>query len=497
MKQTHLSFIVAAAVTVASLFAQAAPESKPATDTRPSAPPPYIFANPLPKAAVATVNDEVVTQARLLEYVLNGNLQQAMENLVMANVLELELAKNGIDVTDEEIAAERTAIVARVSPGRKPEDLIKEGVFSEFEINRQARMARGWDKIIWKKQNVPEDKRTEQGNPMIRAIFMRQAMQDYDIRRRGADPAPAPGLVAQIASRDGKGPTISVTADQSLDFLMGLVKPGALTTAMDDLVLSVIVAQEMARAKAEVNEADIEAWVRTQLAKFPPPFDWPTILKMKGTTMDAERERMRRIVSWKKCTGAVVKDADVEAFLQENIDYFNGRNVNVAHVLFATRDIASGLDYSNEVQDKAKTNAESVAAKAREGIDFGWLAENYSEDTSTKSAKGLLATPIKKWGGGLDPSFQKAAYALKPGEISPPVKSQFGWHVIRCEKVNEARSGQDWSKPEVREYVVDEYESFKMKEWVDAIRAKAKVTTVPLAEIVKLKSMTFSRKSPK
>jgi len=259
MKHRHFSFIVAATVAAASLFAQAAPESKPATDTRPSAPPPYLFANPLPTAAVATVNDEVVTQARLLEYVLNGNLQQAMENLVMANVLELELAKNGIDVTDEEIAAERTAIVARVSPGRKPEDLIKEGVFSEFEINRQARMARGWDKIIWKKQNVPEDKRTEQGNPMIRAIFMRQAMQDYDIRRRGADPAPAPGLVAQIASRDGKGPTISVTADQSLDFLMGLVKPGALTTAMDDLVLNVIVAQEMARAKAEVNEADIEA----------------------------------------------------------------------------------------------------------------------------------------------------------------------------------------------------------------------------------------------
>jgi hypothetical protein len=217
---------------------------------RPTPPPPYIYANPLPTGAVATVNDEKVTQARLLEYVLNGNLQQAMENLVMANVLELELAKNGIDVTDEEIATERTAIVARVSPGRKPEDLIKEGVFSEFEINRQARMARGWDKIIWKKQNVPEDKRTEQGNPMIRAIFMRQAMQDYDIRRRGSDPAPALGLVAQIVSRDGKGPTISVTADQSLDFLMGLVKPGALTTAMEDLVLNVVVAQELAKAKA-------------------------------------------------------------------------------------------------------------------------------------------------------------------------------------------------------------------------------------------------------
>jgi len=36
-----------------------------------------------------------------------------------------------------------------------------------------------------------------------------------------------------------------------------------------------------------------------------------------------------------------------------------------------------------------------------------------------------------------------------------------------------------------------------MKEWVDAIRAKAKVTTVPLSEIVKLKSMTFSRKPTK
>ncbi len=468
-----------------------------APTTRPTAPPPFVYANALPTATVATVNNEVVTQARLLEFLLNANLQQAMENLVLANVLELELVKNGIAIDDAEIATERDAIVARISPGRKVDDLIRDGVFSEFEINRQARMARGWDKIVWKKQNIPEEKRTEQGNPMIRSIFMRQAIADYEVRRRGTEPAPAPGLVAQITQKDGKGPTINVTADQSIDFLMGLVKPGALTTAAEDLIQSVIVAQELKKANAVVDESEIEGWVQKQMQRYPPPFDWPTILKMKGTSMDAERERMRRIVGWKKCSQAVIKDEDVEAFLQSNLDYFNGRNVNVSHILFATRDLASGLDFAAEVQTKAKEGAESVSMKAREGVDFGWLAENYSEDTSTKNAKGLMTTPIKKWGGGLDPAFQKAAYALKPGEISAPIKSQFGWHVIRCEKVNEARSGQDWSKPEVRDYVVDEYETVKMRAWLDAIRAKSEVKVVPLAEIVKLKSMTFSRKTEK
>jgi parvulin-like peptidyl-prolyl isomerase len=96
------------------------------------------------------------------------------------------------------------------------------------------------------------------------------------------------------------------------------------------------------------------------------------------------------------------------------------------------------------------------------------------------------------FGGGLDPAFQAAAWKLKQGETSPPVKSKFGWHIIRCDKVTPGqRGGQDFESAAYREWIIDEYETIKMKEWLDGVRAKSKIEIVPDAELFKLKDLTF------
>lgn len=78
------------------------------------------------------------------------------------------------------------------------------------------------------------------------------------------------------------------------------------------------------------------------------------------------------------------------------------------------------------VEDEAK--AQEVIARLKNGEDFGTVAKEVSTDTGSATSGGDLGWFGK---GMMVPEFEQAAWTLKPGEISEPVKSQFGYHIIQ------------------------------------------------------------------
>lgn len=72
-------------------------------------------------------------------------------------------------------------------------------------------------------------------------------------------------------------------------------------------------------------------------------------------------------------------------------------------------------------------DAEDLLIKLSEGSTFESLAQSHSKCPSGRKG-GALGTFGK---GQMVPAFEKAAFSLKPGEVSAPVKTQFGYHIIK------------------------------------------------------------------
>jgi len=126
----------------------------------------------------------------------------------------------------------------------------------------------------------------------------------------------------------------------------------------------------------------------------------------------------------------VVPDDEIDVYYEDHPDeFYNPKTVEARHILIKLSQDASPEDIA-----KAKERIEVVLEKAKGGQDFAELAKEYSEDSS-KDKGGYLGTFRRD---AMVEPFSEKAFSMKAGEISEPVRTPFGWHIIKVEKVNEA-----------------------------------------------------------
>jgi peptidyl-prolyl cis-trans isomerase D len=108
------------------------------------------------------------------------------------------------------------------------------------------------------------------------------------------------------------------------------------------------------------------------------------------------------------------------------------KTVEARHIL-----IRLPADAAPEAVEKAQGKIQEIQKMAREGQDFAELAKQYSEDEGSKAQGGALGAFPKE---AMIQPFADVAFALSPGQISDPVRTRFGLHLIKVEKVNDGRT---------------------------------------------------------
>jgi peptidyl-prolyl cis-trans isomerase D len=129
-------------------------------------------------------------------------------------------------------------------------------------------------------------------------------------------------------------------------------------------------------------------------------------------------------------TEVQISAEDIESYYFDNKEKFaTPKTVEARHILFKV-----DAEAPKEVVDAAKAKAEEVLELVRKGEDFASMAKQYSQGPSKENGGQLGA--FKK--EDMVTPFSEKAFSMKQGEVSEPVRTQFGWHLIKVEKINEA-----------------------------------------------------------
>lgn len=130
--------------------------------------------------------------------------------------------------------------------------------------------------------------------------------------------------------------------------------------------------------------------------------------------------------SYHKADSVYVSDAEIKKYYEEHKDteFKKGPASRIKYITIPIQ--PSERDY-NEVKLEIEDIYKMVNAE-----NFPIIAEQYSEDEGSAKQGGSLGVFGK---GQMVPEFEKVAFSLKPGEISKPFKTDFGWHIVKCDSL--------------------------------------------------------------
>jgi foldase protein PrsA len=197
--------------------------------------------------------------------------------------------------------------------------------------------------------------------------------------------------------------------------------------------------------------------------------EYESALKDQGLTPEEYRSTLEASVLAQELFDEVTKDAkvteqDILAYYTQNqSQYGTPESRDVQHILIAKKSSDGQVDF-----EASKARADEIYAELAGGADFAELAKANSDDPGSKDTGGKLT--ISR--GQTVPEFDKVSFELDNGELSKPVKTQYGYHVIRAvSPVRPAKTTPlEKVKASIRTTLLQEKKNSVMSTWVEDLR---------------------------
>lgn len=332
-------------------------------------------------------------------------------------------------------------------------------------------------------ESKPQAEATPAADPAAQAVVekLKEAGVDASVSPDTAAPAPANNkpidLPEVVATVNGQ----NITKQQLQELFNAAIQAsgakvedlnaqqqlGGYTQLLQDLIMDKLVAE--AASSEKVSDADVDAELAKIKGQFPDDKTFQEQIGQAGMTPEKLKENIRTGLQQSRWMKSQVKTPDVtndqaKAFYESNIKEFEQpETVKASHILFMV-DPDAPADVVKQKEQAAAKAAERAAA----GEDFTKLAKELSEEPGASESGGDLGFFPKD---RMVPEFAEVAFAQKVGDISKPVKTQFGWHII---KVTDKKVAGTVPFDQVKEQVVSYLKSTNQREAVQAVLNKLK-----------------------
>ncbi len=232
-------------------------------------------------------------------------------------------------------------------------------------------------------------------------------------------------------------------------------------SVLDQLIERTLILQEARRTGRLASDAAVEDRLREIARAFPSPEEFDRALQQQGVSRAELRDRVRFELTVRRILDDLrvpaPTDQEARAYFQAHREAFDEpERVRVRHVLLRT-----------------EAEARVALARLRAGESFAQVAKELSQDPGTRDRGGEVGLVAP---GQTVPEFEQVAFRLKPGELSEPVRTSFGYHIVQVtEKLPARKATWEGVRQQVLELLRENKRREAFEAWVKELRGRAKI----------------------
>ncbi len=208
---------------------------------------------------------------------------------------------------------------------------------------------------------------------------------------------------------------------------------------LDSLIVEEIIQQEVKKERIQISQDEIDAELKLYQETYGGEEAFQEVLEMSGVKLSEVETDIETYLALNQLlkNRITITEEEIETYFEDNKESFTQpKQVEASHIL---------------VEDE-KT-AETAAEKLKAGEDFSTLVKEYSVDETTKNNGGELGYFSA---GEMEQSFEEAAFSMEIDEVSQPVETSYGYHVIKVTgKIDEKEAELKEVKEEIEQTLSD------------------------------------------
>jgi len=255
---------------------------------------------------------------------------------------------------------------------------------------------------------------------------------------------------------------------------------------LENLVAERLLDEQVVAAQIKITDADITAELTKMGAQLTPPKTLEDIKKLveaDGINFEQFKKDRGRGMGYRKLMESQwgdktnVSDEEAKKFYDSNVKEFTKPEmVRASHILALSQPKDPNAD-PNEVKAAAKAKAEKLLKLVKDGGDFAAIAKENSEDPGSASKGGDLGFFPR---GKMVKPFEDAAFAMKPGQISDLIQTNYGYHIIKVTDHNDASvTPFEQVKAQIVAQLSGEKKNAIIKQYIQSLKDKAKIEYAP------------------